>query len=109
MARKTFFSFHCERDAWRAANVRNSGVLSSDRVRVYRCGGLGKIEREGDAAIKRRIEDQLVETSQSRSGGKNLFEGCHLGGPLLRRELIEIDLPPLDGGQVGCAGLQREI
>ena len=30
MARKIFFSFHYERDAWRAGQVRNSNVVSSD-------------------------------------------------------------------------------
>lgn len=29
MARQTFFSFHHERDAWRASQVRNSGVVTS--------------------------------------------------------------------------------
>lgn len=64
MARKTFFSFHYERDAWRAANVRNSGVLSSDEEYGFiDAGEWEKIEREGDAAIKRWIQDQLKNTS----------------------------------------------
>ena len=28
MARKVFFSFHYERDAWRVAQVRNSNVIT---------------------------------------------------------------------------------
>lgn len=31
MARRVFFSFHYERDAWRAAQVRNSWVTKPDR------------------------------------------------------------------------------
>ena len=30
MTRKVFFSFHYERDAWRAANVRNSDMIPND-------------------------------------------------------------------------------
>ncbi len=64
MARKTFFSFHYERDAWRAANVRNSGVLSNDEEYGFiDAADWEKIEREGDAAIKRWIQDQLKNTS----------------------------------------------
>jgi hypothetical protein len=64
MARKTFFSFHYERDAWRAANVRNSGVLSNDEESGFiDAADWEKIEREGDAAIKRWIQDQLKNTT----------------------------------------------
>src|ERR1700683_3133793 len=64
MARKTFFSFHYERDAWRAANVRNSGVLSKDdEYGFIDAADWEKIEREGDAAIKRWIQDQLKNTT----------------------------------------------
>lgn len=64
MARKTFFSFHYERDAWRAANVRNSGVLSTDdEYGFIDAAAWEKIEREGEAAIKRWIQDQLKNTT----------------------------------------------
>ncbi len=64
MARKTFFSFHYERDAWRAANVRNSGVLSNDdEFGFIDAVDWEKIEREGDGAIKRWIQDQLKNTT----------------------------------------------
>jgi hypothetical protein len=64
MARKTFFSFHYERDAWRAANVRNSGVLSKDdEYGFIDAAEWEKIERGGEAAIKRWIQDQLENTS----------------------------------------------
>lgn len=64
MARKTFFSFHYERDAWRAANVRNSGVLSKDdEYGFIDAADWEKIEREGDAAIERWIKGQLKNTT----------------------------------------------
>jgi hypothetical protein len=64
MARKTFFSFHYERDAWRAANVRNSGVLSSDdEFGFIDAADWEKIERQGEAGIKRWIQDQLKNTT----------------------------------------------
>jgi hypothetical protein len=64
MARKTFFSFHYECDAWRAANVRSSGVLSKDdEYGFIDAADWEKIEREGDAAIKRWIQDQLKNTT----------------------------------------------
>ncbi len=64
MARKTFFSFHYERDAWRAANVRNSGVLSTDdEYGIIDAAAWEKIEREGPGAIKRWIQDQLKNTT----------------------------------------------
>jgi len=64
MARKTFFSFHYERDAWRAANVRNSGVLSDDdEFGFIDAAAWEKIERQGEAAIKRWIQEQLQNTT----------------------------------------------
>lgn len=64
MARKTFFSFHYERDAWRAANVRNSGALSeNDEAGFIDAADWEKLEREGDAAIKKWIKEQLNNTT----------------------------------------------
>lgn len=64
MARKTFFSFHYERDAWRAANVRNSGALSTDdEAGFIDAADWEELEREGDAAIKKWIKEQLNNTT----------------------------------------------
>jgi hypothetical protein len=64
MARKTFFSFHYERDAWRAANVRNSGALSTDdEAGFIDAADWEELEREGDAAIKKWIKGQLNNTT----------------------------------------------
>jgi hypothetical protein len=64
MSRKVFFSFHYERDAWRAGNVRNSGVIAKDdEVGFIDGADWETIEREGDAAIKKWIHAQLKDTS----------------------------------------------
>jgi len=64
MARKTFFSFHYERDAWRAANVRNSGVLSKDdEAGFIDAADWEELKRKGDAAIQKWIKEQLNNTT----------------------------------------------
>jgi hypothetical protein len=64
MSRKVFYSFHFKRDVWRAAQVRNSDVIADDdEYGVIDAVEWEKIERGGDAAIKRWINDQLDHTS----------------------------------------------
>jgi hypothetical protein len=64
VARKIFFSFHYERDAWRAGQVRNSNVVSAeDRYGFIDAADWESIKREGDSAIERWIDDQLKNTS----------------------------------------------
>ncbi len=64
MSRKVFYSFHYERDAWRAANVRNSNVIADeDEYGVIDAVEWEKIEREGEEAIKRWINEQFKYTS----------------------------------------------
>ncbi len=64
MSRKVFFSFHFKRDAWRAGQVRNSNLLADeDKYGVVDSAAWEKIEREGDEAIQRWINDQLKYTS----------------------------------------------
>lgn len=64
MARKTFFSFHYERDAWRAAIVRNSNAIADeDEYGVIDAVDWETIERQGDDAVRRWIQDQLRFTS----------------------------------------------
>src|SRR3569832_636752 len=63
-ARKVFFSFHFERDSWRAANVRSSDMLADeDEYGVIDTVEWEKIEREGKEVIARWIIDQLKFTS----------------------------------------------
>ncbi|WP_289298305.1 TIR domain-containing protein [uncultured Reyranella sp.] len=64
MARKVFYSFHFKRDAWRAGQVRNSNMIANDdEYGVIDSVEWEKIERGGDAAIKRWINEQLEYTS----------------------------------------------
>lgn len=64
MARKIFFSFHYERDAWRASQVRNCNVVSSeDQYGFVDAADWESIKKKGDAAIEGWIDDQLENTS----------------------------------------------
>jgi len=64
MARKTFFSFHYERDAWRAGQVRNCNLLPNDDLSGFiDSAEWQSIERQGESAIERWIDDQLEYTS----------------------------------------------
>ncbi len=64
MARKVFYSFHFKRDSWRAGQVRNSRVVANeDEYGVIDAVAWEKVEREGDDAIKRWINEQLKNTS----------------------------------------------
>lgn len=64
MARHTFFSFHYERDVWRAGQIRNSWV-TQDRVAsgFFDKAAWEEVKKKGDAAIKAWIDKQLVGTT----------------------------------------------
>ena len=57
MARRVFFSFHYKQDHWRAAQVRNMGVVEGNRP--VSDNDWESIVRQGDEAIKRWIDEQL--------------------------------------------------
>ena len=57
MARRVFFSFHYEADSWRAAQVRNAGVVEGDRPVTD--NQWESIKRGGDIAIQKWIDGQL--------------------------------------------------
>jgi hypothetical protein len=64
MSRKVFFSFHYQRDAWYAGQVRNCNLLvDEDEYGFIDSVEWEKVERQGDAAIERWINDQLKDTS----------------------------------------------
>lgn len=64
MARRTFFSFHYEKDVWRASIVRNSAKLKSDIAPEFIDASLWEeAKSKGDDAIKKLIDDALVGTS----------------------------------------------
>lgn len=65
MARRVFFSFHFERDAWRVSQVRNSNVIQSkyDKNTFLDAADWEGIKRQGDNAIKKWIDSQMINTS----------------------------------------------
>jgi MTH538 TIR-like domain (DUF1863) len=64
MSRKIFFSFHYERDAWRAGQVRNSNVVSDeDQYGFIDAVDWESIRKKGSAAIESWIDGQLKNTS----------------------------------------------
>lgn len=65
MARRVFFSFHYERDIWRASQVRNSWVTKPDREAAgfWDAASWEEVKKKGDEAIKAWIRRQLDGTS----------------------------------------------
>jgi len=65
VARRVFFSFHYERDIWRANVVRNSWVTKPDREAAgfWDKSLWEEAKKTGDEAIKRMIDKGLENTS----------------------------------------------
>lgn len=65
MARKVFFSFHYDRDAWRVGQVRNSQVITNaySETQFLDKAHWEQIKRQGDYAVKQWIDNQLQGTS----------------------------------------------
>lgn len=65
MARRVFFSFHYERDVWRAGQVRNSWVTRPDRKSAgfWDAASWEEVKKKGEEAIQRWIDKQLEGTS----------------------------------------------
>jgi hypothetical protein len=65
MVRRVFFSFHYERDVWRANIVRNSWVTkpNTQSAGFIDAAEFEKIKREGDEAVRKWIDSQLKGTS----------------------------------------------
>jgi hypothetical protein len=65
MARRVFFSFHYERDIWRASQVRNSWVTKGNGELAGFWDGASweEVKRSGEDAVKRWIRKQLELTS----------------------------------------------
>ena len=57
MARRVFFSFHYKPDNWRAAKVRNMGVVEGDKPVTD--NEWETVTGGGDAAIQKWIDDQM--------------------------------------------------
>ena len=64
MARRVFFSFHYKNDVWRANQVRNSWVTQGKEAAGFiDSADFEKLEKEGEEAVKRWINNQLNGTS----------------------------------------------
>ena len=64
MARRTFFSFHYERDVWRAGQVRNSWVTQErSAAGFWDAAKWEDVKKKGADAIHKWIDDQLDGTS----------------------------------------------
>ena len=64
MARKIFFSFHFDRDAWRAGQVRNSDLIpNEDEYGFIDSVDWEEVKKKGVEEIKRWIDSQLKDTS----------------------------------------------
>ncbi|MDN3017176.1 TIR domain-containing protein [Paenibacillus sp. BSR1-1] len=61
MGRKVFFSFHYNEDNWRAAQVRNMGVVEGNTP--IRDNNWEEVKRKGDSEIKKWIDNQLHGSS----------------------------------------------
>lgn len=57
MARRAFYNFHYKPDNWRAAQVRNMGVIEGNRPASD--NDWETIKRGGDSAIKKWIDGQI--------------------------------------------------
>lgn len=65
MAKRVFFSYHFDQDAWRANQVRNSWITKSDREAAgfFDAADQEEVKRSSDDAIRRWIDSQLRNTS----------------------------------------------
>lgn len=64
MARRTFFSFHFERDNWRAGQVRNCWVTQDrESAGFWDAAAWESVKKKGEDAIHAWIDEQLKGTS----------------------------------------------
>lgn len=64
MARRTFFSFHYERDIWRSSIVRNSSKLKPSITPEWIEASIWESAKTtGPSAVQKLIDDALVGTS----------------------------------------------
>jgi len=76
MARRTFFSFHYERDAWRAGQVRNSWVTQDrEAAGFWDAAGWEEVKRKGSNGLLGVYIHKLKDTKgETDSKGTNPFD-----------------------------------
>ena len=57
MKRQVFFSFHYSEDIWRVGQVRNMGIVESQRL--FSDNGWEKVRLKSDSAIKAWIDSEM--------------------------------------------------
>lgn len=101
MARRVFFSFHYERDVWRANVVRNSWV-TQDRIAAgfFDASLWEEAKTKGDEAIRMLIDEALVGTSVT---------AVLIGAETAQRKYVRYEIDQsLDRGN-GLFGLQIHL
>lgn len=64
MARRTFFSFHYQRDIWRINQIRNIPNITGCSAAGFQDASLWEeAKKKGDAAIKKLIDEGLKNTT----------------------------------------------
>lgn len=64
MARRVFFSFHFDKDAWKVSQIRNAHALAGgDSQQFLDHADWEAVKRKGDAGIKKWIDDQMSGSS----------------------------------------------
>ena len=65
MAHRVFFSFHYEKDVWRAGQVRNSWVTQPNREHAgfWDAAAWEEVKKKGKPAVRRWIREQMKNTS----------------------------------------------
>lgn len=65
MGRRVFFSFHYEKDVWRAGQVRNSWITKPDREAAgfWDAVAWEEVKKKDEAAVNKWIDKQLEGTS----------------------------------------------
>ena len=61
--RRTFFSFHYQRDVWRAANVRNANVVAQAAAGWSDASIWEEAKKKGKKAVHKLIDDAIHGTS----------------------------------------------
>jgi len=59
VARRVFFSFHHDRDVFRVGQIRNAWVVTGEAAPLLDHAAWETVKRQGDAAIKNWIDNQL--------------------------------------------------
>ena len=100
MARRVFFSFHYERDIWRANVVRNSWLTQDREAAGFWDASLWEeAKKKGDAAIKRMIDSGLRNTSVT---------AVLIGKETAGRKYVQYEIDESIGRENGLLGVRIE-